>query len=125
VLELETDKATIEVPSDVEGVVKEIRVKTGDKVKVGAVVLTVDPSTAQGAGDGAGAAAVEQPSKAEAEHAPSEHGAQQPAAKEPAAKEPGEREPAERPAEKEPAAKEQEPTAPAAKEQTAREQAPK
>jgi pyruvate dehydrogenase E2 component (dihydrolipoamide acetyltransferase) len=42
VLELETDKATIEVPSSVAGVVKEIKVKKGDKVKVGAVVLTVD-----------------------------------------------------------------------------------
>ena len=42
VLELETDKATIEVPSSVAGVVKEIKVKEGDKVKVGAVILTVD-----------------------------------------------------------------------------------
>jgi pyruvate dehydrogenase E2 component (dihydrolipoamide acetyltransferase) len=42
VVELETDKATIEVPSSVAGVVKEIRVKAGDKVKVGAVILTVD-----------------------------------------------------------------------------------
>ena len=42
VVELETDKATIEVPSSVAGVVKEIKVKRGDKVKVGAVVLTVD-----------------------------------------------------------------------------------
>ena len=42
VLELETDKATIEVPSSVAGVVKEIKVKKGDKVKVGAVMLTVD-----------------------------------------------------------------------------------
>jgi pyruvate dehydrogenase E2 component (dihydrolipoamide acetyltransferase) len=42
VVELETDKATIEVPSSVAGVVKEIKVKKGDKVKVGAVVLTVD-----------------------------------------------------------------------------------
>ena len=33
VLELETDKATIEVPSDVAGTVKEIKVKAGDKVK--------------------------------------------------------------------------------------------
>ena len=40
VLELETDKATIEVPSSVAGVVKEIKVKKGDKIKVGAVVLT-------------------------------------------------------------------------------------
>ena len=42
VLELETDKATIEVPSDVAGTVKEIKVKAGDKVKVGQLVLTLD-----------------------------------------------------------------------------------
>ncbi len=42
VLELETDKATIEVPSSVEGDVKELKVKPGDKVKVGQLVLTVD-----------------------------------------------------------------------------------
>ena len=46
VLELETDKATIEVPSNVEGVVKEIKIKTGDKVKVGQVVLTLDEAAA-------------------------------------------------------------------------------
>ena len=42
ILELETDKATIEVPSTVEGVVKDLKVKAGDKVKPGQVVLTVD-----------------------------------------------------------------------------------
>ena len=42
VLELETDKATIEVPSDVAGTVKEIKVKAGDKVKVGQLILTLD-----------------------------------------------------------------------------------
>jgi pyruvate dehydrogenase E2 component (dihydrolipoamide acetyltransferase) len=47
VLELETDKATIEVPSSVAGQVKEVKVKPGDKVKVGQTILTVD--------DGAGA----------------------------------------------------------------------
>ena len=41
VLELETDKATIEVPSSVEGTVEEIRVKPGERVNVGQVVLTV------------------------------------------------------------------------------------
>jgi pyruvate dehydrogenase E2 component (dihydrolipoamide acetyltransferase) len=46
VLELETDKATIEVPSSVAGTVKEVRVKKGDKVKVGAVVLTVEENGA-------------------------------------------------------------------------------
>jgi pyruvate dehydrogenase E2 component (dihydrolipoamide acetyltransferase) len=42
ILELETDKATIEVPSSVAGQVKEIKVKAGDKVKVGQVILSVD-----------------------------------------------------------------------------------
>ena len=42
VLELETDKATIEVPSTVSGTVKDVRVKKGDKVQVGQVVFTVD-----------------------------------------------------------------------------------
>ena len=46
VLELETDKATIEVPSDVAGTIKDIKVKPGDKVKVGQVVLTVDDGAA-------------------------------------------------------------------------------
>ncbi len=47
VLELETDKATIEVPSSVAGTVKDVRVKQGERINVGQVVLTVD--------DGAGA----------------------------------------------------------------------
>jgi pyruvate dehydrogenase E2 component (dihydrolipoamide acetyltransferase) len=46
VLELETDKATIEVPSSVAGLVKELRIKTGDKVKVGQPILVVDESAA-------------------------------------------------------------------------------
>ncbi|HVB38001.1 MAG TPA: biotin/lipoyl-containing protein, partial [Vicinamibacterales bacterium] len=46
VLELETDKATIEVPSSVAGRVTGVKVKTGDKVKVGQVILTVDESAA-------------------------------------------------------------------------------
>jgi pyruvate dehydrogenase E2 component (dihydrolipoamide acetyltransferase) len=42
VLELETDKATVEVPIDIAGTVKEIRVKQGDKVKPGEAVMTID-----------------------------------------------------------------------------------
>ena len=59
VLELETDKATIEVPSSVAGVVKELKIKTGDKVKVGQVVLTVDeaPASAPAKAPAAGATA--------------------------------------------------------------------
>ena len=44
VLELETDKATIEVPSSVAGTVKEIKVNAGDKVKVGQTILTLEDS---------------------------------------------------------------------------------
>jgi pyruvate dehydrogenase E2 component (dihydrolipoyllysine-residue acetyltransferase) len=46
VVELETDKATVEVPSSVAGVVKDIRVKQGDKVKVGDTILSVDENGA-------------------------------------------------------------------------------
>src|ERR1700674_3226163 len=42
VLELETDKATIEVPSSVAGQVKDVKVKAGDKVKVGQTILSVE-----------------------------------------------------------------------------------
>src|SRR5262250_2217834 len=42
VLELETDKATVEVPSPVYGRIKEIHVKEGEKVKVGQLILTVE-----------------------------------------------------------------------------------
>src|SRR3981189_2446046 len=56
VLELETDKATIEVPSSVAGRVTAVSVKAGDKVKVGQVVLTVEG----GAGKSAAPAAAPQ-----------------------------------------------------------------
>src|SRR5256885_6067436 len=46
VLELETDKATFEVPSSVAGQVKEVKVKAGDKVKVGQAILSVDENGA-------------------------------------------------------------------------------
>ncbi len=45
VIEIETDKATIEVPSSVEGVVKELSVKPGDNIKVGQTILIVDESS--------------------------------------------------------------------------------
>jgi pyruvate dehydrogenase E2 component (dihydrolipoamide acetyltransferase) len=42
VLEIETDKATIEVPSNVSGKVVEVLIKAGDKAKVGQVILKVE-----------------------------------------------------------------------------------
>ena len=61
VLELETDKAVVEVPSTVAGVVQKVHVQANAEVKVGAVVLTVDES-----GAAAGAAAdAEEPAEAD------------------------------------------------------------
>src|ERR1035438_5312111 len=58
VMELETDKAVVEVPSSVTGTVGEIRVKEGDKLRVGQVIFTVE--------NGAGAKAAAKPEKAAA-----------------------------------------------------------
>ena len=44
IIEIETDKATIEVPSTIEGTITKLLVKSGDKVKVGSVVMIVDES---------------------------------------------------------------------------------
>ena len=41
-LEIETDKATVEVPAERSGVVKSINVKDGDTVKVGTVIFTFE-----------------------------------------------------------------------------------
>jgi len=46
VLELETDKATIEVPSPVGGTVKSLHVKDGQKLKVGGLILTIEGGAA-------------------------------------------------------------------------------
>jgi len=46
VMELETDKAVVEVPSSVTGVVKDVRVKEGEKVKVGDVIFTLEGGAA-------------------------------------------------------------------------------
>jgi len=43
---VESDKASMEIPSSAAGVVKEIKVKLGDKVKQGSVVLTLEVAAA-------------------------------------------------------------------------------
>jgi dihydrolipoamide dehydrogenase len=47
-VELESDKATMEVPSPMAGTVKEVRIKEGDKVSEGSVILALET---EGAGD--------------------------------------------------------------------------
>src|SRR5258707_10608282 len=43
---LESDKATMDVPAPAAGVVKELRVKVGDKVSEGSVILVLDSAAA-------------------------------------------------------------------------------
>jgi pyruvate dehydrogenase E2 component (dihydrolipoamide acetyltransferase) len=58
---VESDKASMEIPSSTAGVVKELRVKLGDKVKQGSVVLVLEAS---GAASAPAAAPVEAPAAA-------------------------------------------------------------
>jgi pyruvate dehydrogenase E2 component (dihydrolipoamide acetyltransferase) len=68
VMELETDKAVVEVPSSVSGVVNEVKVKEGEKIKVGQVIFTLQgaaPSQAETA----------RPASRPVEHVSGQHGA--------------------------------------------------
>ena len=58
---LESDKATMEVPSSAAGVVKELKVKVGDKLSEGSVVAVIE--------SGEAAAAKPAPAEAKAEAA--------------------------------------------------------
>jgi dihydrolipoamide dehydrogenase len=48
-ISLETDKATMEVPAPAAGVVKELKVKVGDKVSEGSVILLLEAAEERGA----------------------------------------------------------------------------
>ncbi len=63
---VESDKASMEIPSSTAGVVKEMRVALGDKVKQGSVVLVVEAAGAAAAPAAASAAAVAAPAPAAA-----------------------------------------------------------
>src|SRR5207342_1561781 len=65
VLELETDKATIEVPSSVAGTVTAIKVKAGDKVTVGQAILSLADNGAAPVPPPAPAAVVAPPARSE------------------------------------------------------------
>src|SRR6185312_2144896 len=43
---VESDKASMEIPAEQGGVVKSLKVKVGDKVAQGSVILTVEPADA-------------------------------------------------------------------------------
>ncbi len=68
VMELETDKAVVEVPSSVSGVVKEVKVKEGEKIKVGQVIFTLQ-------GSAPSQTETVRPSRGPVEHVSGQHGA--------------------------------------------------
>ena len=65
VIEIETEKATVEVPSEVAGRVTRVMVSQGDTIKPGQLILLVEPVDAESGADGAPA-----PPAAEAAPAP-------------------------------------------------------
>ena len=68
VMELETDKAVVEVPSTVSGVVNEVKVKEGEKLKVGQVIFTLQGAASSRADS-------PRPQKQPVEHVSGQHGA--------------------------------------------------
>lgn len=50
-VELETEKATFEVPSTESGIIKEVKVKQGDELKIGGVIVTIE-TNGEGKKDG-------------------------------------------------------------------------
>jgi pyruvate dehydrogenase E2 component (dihydrolipoamide acetyltransferase) len=68
VMELETDKAVVEVPSSVNGIVNEVKVKEGEKIKVGQVIFTLQSSTTS-------QSETPRPQRQPVEHMSGQHGA--------------------------------------------------
>ena len=56
-LTVESDKASMEIPSSHAGTVKEVKVALGDKIKQGTVIVVLEVAGAAGASAGAGASA--------------------------------------------------------------------
>ena len=68
VMELETEKAVVEVPSTVSGVVNEVKVKEGERIKVGQVIFTLQ-------GGAPAQAETVRPQSKPVEHVTGQHGA--------------------------------------------------
>lgn len=77
---LESDKATIEVPSPFAGIIRELSVKVGDKVSEGLPILTVETSEAEQAPPAAQREAAPAPTSAPASTVTSSEQALRPAA---------------------------------------------
>ena len=70
---LESDKATMEVPSSAAGVVRELKVKVGDEVAEGAVIAILE-AEGEGEGEGGGAAEAKLSAKQDSDGAKSTSG---------------------------------------------------
>src|SRR6201988_2985094 len=88
VMELETDKAVVEVPASVSGTVQEIRVKEGDKIKVGQVIFTVDGAEGKTSAGTTSQTAASSPAQVPQEKAPVQVPQDKPAASRPEAPQP-------------------------------------
>ena len=85
---LESDKATMDVPAPASGVVGDLKVSVGDKVSEGTLILTLEPSSGNGAGpEQAEADTEEEPSDSYTGDAPERAGSSQEREPEPEAKE--------------------------------------
>ena len=73
---LETDKATMDVPSEAAGVVKEVKVKVGDKISEGGVIAVIEAADAADAPKAADKPAEAAPQAAAPTQAPAPQAAQ-------------------------------------------------
>ena len=60
---LETDKATMDVPAEAAGVIKEVKVKVGDKISEGGVIAVIEAAGASAAAEAPKAAAAPAPAQ--------------------------------------------------------------
>ncbi len=81
VVELETDKAVVEVPSSVSGTVQDIHIQEGDDVKVGETILTVGEASGANEASQEDSSEPETPSETDAEQKESEQQPEEPAPK--------------------------------------------
>ena len=80
IIEIETEKATVEVPSPQAGTVTKLLVATGDTLAIGAPILTLEPAGASAAPGPASESAPESEASSAAAAAPAEPAAQPAAA---------------------------------------------
>jgi pyruvate dehydrogenase E2 component (dihydrolipoamide acetyltransferase) len=80
---VESDKASMEIPSSADGVVKELKVKLGDKVKEGSVLVVLDSTTAAAPSGGQTSSPPPQPSPLEGEGSKAPAASGMPAAAQP------------------------------------------